>query len=261
MKIDGSVFLVTGGASGLGEGAARHLIAKGANVVILDMAAKRAKRLVEELGKQSAFVEMDATDEESIEAAINQAASCFGRIDGVVNCAGTGLGMTTINKEGEPHDMDSFEFIIRLNLIGTFSVAAKCAAHMAKNTPNEEGERGIIINVASVAAQDGQNGQAAYSASKAGVVGMALPMARDLGSRGIRVNTICPGIFDTRLTAGFKTSGGKRVADNLRKAQVFPPHRFGDPSDFGHTVVYLVENVMMNAEYIRLDGGIRMGKL
>jgi len=252
---------VTGGASGLGEGTVRHLASLGGKVVILDMSEARAAAIAKELGPNVSNVFLDATDEESIAEAVTAAAAIHGRIDGVINCAGTGLGKGVVNKRGEAHDMDSFEFIIRLNLIGTFSVAAKCAAVMCNNEPNEEGERGVIINVASVAATDGQNGQSAYSASKAGVVGMALPMARDLGPRGIRVNTICPGIFKTALTAGFETKRGKKVGDSLKMSQIFPQHRFGMPSDFAHCAAFIIENAMMNGEHIRLDGGIRMPKL
>jgi 3-hydroxyacyl-CoA dehydrogenase/3-hydroxy-2-methylbutyryl-CoA dehydrogenase len=179
MKIPGRVFVVTGGASGLGEGTCRMITANGGKVVILDVQDKKAHAVVASLPSNSAyFIKMDATKEESIEAAITAAGAKWGRIDGCVNCAGVGMGKSTVNRKGVPHSMKSFEFIIRLNLLGTFSVASKCAAWMVKNDPDENGERGTIINVASVAATDGQNGQAAYSASKAGVVGMALPMAR-----------------------------------------------------------------------------------
>mgnify|MGYP003695143385 CR=1 FL=1 len=172
------------------------------------------------------------------------------------------MGRSTVSRKGKAHPMDSFEFIIRLNLIGTFSVLSKCAAWMCKNTPDENGERGTIINVASVAAFDGQNGQAAYSASKAGVVGMALPIARDLGTRGVRINTICPGIMATPLTAAFDKPGpGSRIGDSLKKAQVFPTDRFGVPSEFAALVKFLVESPIMNAESVRFDGGIRMPKL
>ena len=179
MKIPGRVFVVTGGASGLGEGTCRMITANGGKVVILDVQDKKAHAVVASLPSDSAyFIKMDATKEESIEAAITAAGAKWGRIDGCVNCAGVGMGKSTVNRKGVPHSMKAFEFIIRLNLLGTFSVASKCAAWMVKNDPDENGERGTIINVASVAATNGQNGQAAYSASKAGVVGMALPMAR-----------------------------------------------------------------------------------
>ena len=262
MKIPGHVFVVTGGASGLGEGTCRMITANGGKVVILDVQDEKANEVVASLPSNSAyFIKMDATKEESIEAAIAAAGAKWGRIDGCVNCAGVGMGKSTVNRKGVPHSMKSFEFIIRLNLLGTFSVASKCAAWMVKNDPDENGERGTIINVASVAAQDGQNGQAAYSASKAGVVGMALPMARDLGSRGVRVNTIMPGIMATPLTAGFNTPAGARVGNNLKQAQVFPTDRFGVPAEFAELAKFLIESPIMNAEAVRFDGGIRMPKL
>lgn len=262
MKVEGGVFVVTGGASGLGEGTVRMICELGGKVVILDMQEDKGKEVEASLPKgQAVFIKMNATEEDSIAAAIETAGKTWGRIDGCINCAGTGLGVPTVDKKGNAHPMKRFEFIIRLNLLGTFSVASKCAAWMVKNEPNADGERGVIINVASVAAMDGQNGQAAYSASKAGVVGMALPMARDLGTRGVRVNTICPGIMATPLTAGFDTPAGKRVGDSLRSQQVFPVHRFGLPQDFAHCARFMIENPMMTGEHIRLDGGIRMPKL
>jgi len=262
MKVEGGVFVVTGGASGLGEGTVRMLVEMGGKVVILDMQDDKGKAVEASCPKgQAIFIKMNATEEDSIAEAIEAAGKTWGRIDGCINCAGTGLGVPTVDKKGNPHPMKRFEFIIKLNLLGTFSVASKCAAWMVKNEPNADGERGVIINVASVAATDGQNGQAAYSASKAGVVGMALPMARDLGTRGVRVNTICPGIMATPLTAGFDTPAGKRVGDSLRSQQIFPVHRFGLPTDFAHCAKFIIENPMMTGEHVRLDGGIRMPKL
>jgi len=261
MKIKGRVFVVTGGASGLGEGTCRMVTANGGKVVIVDIQEDRAADVIKSLPKGSAhFIKMDATNEQSIENAIEAAGKKWGRIDGCVNCAGAGGGISTVNRKGVPHSMKKFEFIVRLNLLGTFSVASKCAAWMVKNDPDENGERGTIINVASVAATDGQNGQAAYSASKAGVVGMALPMARDLGSRGVRVNTIMPGIMATPMTAGFDTPAGARVGDNLKQAQVFPTNRFGVPAEFAELAKFLIESPIMNAEAVRFDGGIRMRK-
>ena len=262
MKIAGRVFCVTGGASGLGEGTCHMIAAHGGKVIVLDFNEANGQKVVAALPEGTAtFIYMDATDEASIAEAVEKAGNTWGRIDGVVNCAGTGLGKSTVSRKGKPHDMKAFEFIIRLNLLGTFSVASKCAAWMVRNDPDENGERGTIINVASVAATDGQNGQAAYSASKAGVVGMALPMARDLGSRGVRVNTIMPGIMATPLTAGFNTPAGARVGNNLKKAQVFPTDRFGVPSEFAELARFLIESPIMNAEAVRFDGGIRMPKL
>jgi NAD(P)-dependent dehydrogenase (short-subunit alcohol dehydrogenase family) len=264
MRLEGSVFVVTGGASGLGEATSRLLSDRGARVVILDRDEDRGSRIAEELGGTSKvrFIEADITDEEDVEAAVEAAHDAWGRIDGCVNCAGSGAGMSTVSRRGDIHDMETFAFVIALNLCATFSVASKCAARMLLNEPGPDGERGVIINVASVAAFDGQNGQAAYAASKAGVVGLALPMARDLGSRGIRVNTIAPGTFSTPMTSGFDAPGrGKRVGDSLRRSQLFPANRFGAPNEFARTVEFILTNRFVNAECIRLDGGIRMPKL
>ena len=262
MKIANKVFVVTGGASGLGEAAAVALAEKGGRVAILDRDEEAAAEVVSRLGEGNAkFFIVDICDSKDIERAIAQVAEAFGRIDGCVNCAGTGMGQLTVNRKGRVHSAEDFEFIIRLNLIGTFVTAAQCAGIMVKNEPeNADGERGVIVNVASVAAFDGQNGQAAYSASKAGVAGMALPMARDLGRRGVRVNTIAPGTFSTPLTAPIDHEESK-VGQSLISQQVFPTSRFGSPPEFAHTVCFLVENTMMNGECIRLDGGIRMPKL
>ena len=259
MHLDGKVFLVTGGASGLGEGAARALAAKGVHVAIIDRDVEAGQEIADEL--RGSFVEVDMCETASIEAAVAAVAAKCGRIDGCVNCAGTGMGQLVVNRKDRIHSAEDFEFIIKLNLVGTFVCAAQCAAHMVKNAPeDDDGERGVIINVASVAAFDGQNGQAAYSASKAGVVGMALPMARDLGPRGVRVMTIAPGTFSTALTAPID-HGESKVGESLRSQQVFPVGRFGMPSEFAHAVVFIAENKMMTGECIRLDGGIRMPKL
>lgn len=262
MKIEGKVFLITGGCSGLGEATVHAVLAKGGKTAIVDVDKKKGPGMAAELGPNAEFFETNLLKEESIAATVEAVIAKFGRIDGCVNCAGTGLGSLTVSKKGVAHSMKKFEFIVRLNLIGTFSVLSKCAAQMVKQTPEDsDGERGIIINVASVAAIDGQNGQAAYSASKAGVVGMTLPIARDLGTRGVRINTICPGVFATALTAGMETEAGKRVGDSLKKQQVFPNTRFGNPAEFAHLAVAIMENKMINGETIRLDAGIRMPKL
>lgn len=263
MKLPGKHFIVTGGASGLGAGALEALVGQGANVTIFDMNAELANKLVATNPKHLFFVETDITSEDSIIKSIDEAHKRWGRVDGVVNCAGAGLAMSTIDKRsGEPHDMGSFEFIIRLNLIGTFSIASKAAAIMAKQEPdNSDGERGVIINVASVAAFDGQNGQAAYAASKGGVAAMTIAMARDLSRAGIRVLTIAPGIFATPMTAPMLTEAGKRVGDPLMKAQCFPRERFGSPAEFGSLVVEMSRNAFLNGETIRLDAGVRMPKM
>lgn len=256
--------MVTGGASGLGEAAVNALLEKGANVTIFDMNVDKANEVAARAPTQVHVVEVDITSEKSITDAVAAAHKRWGRIDGVVNSAGAGIAAGTVDKRsGEPHDMQSFEFVIRLNLIGTFSVASKCAALMAKNDPveSEEGERGVIINVASVAAFDGQNGQAAYAASKAGVAGMTIAMARDLSAFGIRVMTIAPGIFATPMTELMRSPAGKRVSDPLMKAQCFPRQRFGLPEEFGALVVSIASNRFLNGETIRIDAGCRMPKL
>jgi NAD(P)-dependent dehydrogenase (short-subunit alcohol dehydrogenase family) len=267
MKIDGKVFVVTGGASGLGEAACRALVEKGGCVAVFDMNEERGCKLVEELGSKSAFFLCDVTNEESVSAAIDGAAAKFGAIHGNVNCAGGAIPGTIVDRKGKPINMQTFEKVVRLNVIGTVSVMSKCAAKMVENEPDENGERGCVINVASVAAFDGQNGQAAYSASKGGIVGMTLPAARDLGSRGVRFNTIAPGVFDTPPIqdprSGMKEKDGSltRVGLSLAGQQVFPNKRFGATPEFAHMACAIFENVMMNGETVRLDAAIRMPKL
>ena len=261
MKIEGNVFAVTGGASGLGEGTARMIIENKGKVIILDMNEENGERIASELGEDAAFVKMNLLKEKSIAEAVQAAHAKWGRIDGLISCAGVGSGKKIVSRKGKPHDMKTFEIVLRINLIGLFSVVSKCAALMTQNEPNGDGERGIIINVASVAAFEGQNGQVAYSASKGGVVSMTLPIARDLGKLGIRINTICPGIMATPMTAGFETPAGERVGNSLKKAQIFPTHRFGVPAEFAMLAKLMIENPIMNAESVRLDGGIRMPKL
>eukprot|EP01013_Petalomonas_cantuscygni_P022612 TRINITY_DN438_c0_g1_i1.p1 TRINITY_DN438_c0_g1~~TRINITY_DN438_c0_g1_i1.p1 ORF type:complete len:270 (+),score=54.86 TRINITY_DN438_c0_g1_i1:23-811(+) len=262
MKFAGCHFIVTGGASGLGEASTLALVGQGANVTIFDINEEKANTLISQHPKNIKFVEVDITSEESIANAVDAAHKLWGRIDGVINCAGAGLAMSTVDKRtGEAHDMGSFEFVVRLNLIGTFSVASKCAAIMAKQDPSADGERGVIVNVASVAAFDGQNGQAAYAASKGGVAAMTIAMARDLSRLGIRVLTVAPGIFATPMTAGMRTEAGRRVGEPLLKAQCFPRDRFGLPEEFGSLVLELVRNTFLNGETIRLDAGVRMPKM
>ena len=261
MKIDGKSFIVTGGASGLGEGAVRLLVEKGANVTIFDFNKDRGEALAKELGAAAAFVECNVMEEESIINAIQFAKDTWGRIDGSICCAGGGAKGTgaTVNRKGEAHAITPFELTVKLNLIGTFSICSKAAAIMAQNEPeDDDGERGVMINVASVAYQDGQNGQAAYSAAKGGIAAMTLPMARDLAKRGIRVNTIAPGLFHTPMTAPMD---GSRVETSLKSSQLFPADRFGVPDEFAHLACSIIENKMLNGDTIRLDGGIRMPRL
>jgi 3-hydroxyacyl-CoA dehydrogenase/3-hydroxy-2-methylbutyryl-CoA dehydrogenase len=247
-------YLVTGGASGLGEASARRLAALGANVALLDRDVARGQALAKELGSKTIFVEMDATKEESVKAAVDASMKKFGNIWGAVNCAGVGGATLTVDKKGAPHPTEVWDFVLKVNLFGTFNCCKYAAAYMTKNQPDENGLRGVLINVASVAALEGQKGQVAYAASKGAVTQMTLPMARDLGQFGIRVLTICPGIFDTPLMAAASDPVKKGLAES-----VVAPKRLGNPSEFGLLVTQLVENSYMNGEVIRLDGAIRMG--
>ncbi|HJW67861.1 MAG TPA: 3-hydroxyacyl-CoA dehydrogenase [Candidatus Binatia bacterium] len=252
MRISESVALVTGGASGLGEATVRLLAGTGGAVTILDRPGSAGEQLAGELGSRVAFCPADVTDEGQVRDAVARTVERFGTVHIAVNCAGVGVAMRTITREG-PHPLDLFTKVIQVNLIGTFNVLRLAAAQMAKNTPNDEAERGVIINTASVAAYDGQIGQAAYSASKGGVVGMTLPIARDLASLGIRVLTIAPGTFDTPMLA--------MAPEPLRQAlaaQIPFPSRLGRPSEYAALVSHILENVMLNGETIRLDGAIRM---
>jgi NAD(P)-dependent dehydrogenase (short-subunit alcohol dehydrogenase family) len=251
MNLKGSTFIVTGGASGLGAATVRMVVEGGGNAVIADLKESEGEALAKELGS-TGFVRTDVTDEASATAAIAAAVGAYGRVDGLVNCAGIVHGEKVVGKEG-PHTLASFARTISINLIGTFNVARLAAAAMAKNTPNSEGERGVIVNTASVAAFDGQIGQVAYSASKAGVAGMTLPMARDLARNGIRVMAIAPGIFETPMVGQI----APEIAEALGKMVPFPP-RLGRPSEFASLVREIVQNVMLNGEVIRLDGAIRM---
>lgn len=250
MQIKNSVFLVTGGASGLGAASARMAAENGAKVVIADLNAEAGEALARELGGR--FAKTDVSAEADGRAAVALAVKEFGGLQVLVNCAGIALAERTLGKE-LPHDLARFERVIRINVIGTFNMIRLAADAMAKASPNAAGERGVIVNTASVAAYDGQIGQAAYSASKGGIVGMTLPIARDLSRNGIRVNTIAPGIFETPLLAGLP----KEAQESLGKQVPFPS-RLGRPAEFAQMVKSIVEIEMLNAETIRLDGAIRM---
>jgi NAD(P)-dependent dehydrogenase (short-subunit alcohol dehydrogenase family) len=252
MHLQGSTFIVTGGASGLGGATARMVVEAGGNVVIADLKEAEGQSHAKDLGARAKFVRTDVTDEASAKAAVAAAIAAFGAVHGLVNCAGIVYGEKIVGKEG-PHSLAGFVRTININLIGTFNVARLAAEAMSKNTPNEEGERGVIVNTASVAAFDGQIGQAAYSASKAGVAGMTLPMARELARSGIRVMTIAPGLFQTPMAEQIPPE----IAEALAKMVPFPP-RLGRPPEFAALVRQIVENVMLNGEVIRLDGAIRM---
>lgn len=244
--------IITGGASGLGEATARHIAGKGGSVLIADLAEERARRLAEEIGENALFFKTDVTKEEDIQDALGYAADQFGSINTAVNCAGIGIAAKLLGRKGA-HSLDMFSKVISINLIGTFNVIRLAAEQMTKNEPNEQGERGVIINTASVAAYEGQIGQAAYSASKGGVVSMTLPIARELASYGIRVMTIAPGLFNTPMFESLPES----ARNSLGKMVPFPS-RLGYPEEFAKLAEGILENPMLNGETIRLDGGIRM---
>ena len=252
VNIEGKVAVITGGASGLGRATAEMIVANGGKVAILDLNEDLAKATANELGSAKAY-QVNVTDDESVSSAINQIAEDFGAIHVNVNCAGIGAASRTVGREGAL-DISKFNFIVQVNLIGTFSVLSKCAAIMQVNEPEGEAmERGVVINTASVAAFDGQIGQAAYSASKAGVSGMTLPIARDLSRQGVRICTIAPGIFNTPMMAG----APDQVRDPLIDMVQYPK-RLGLPPEFASLSKQIVENPYLNGETIRLDGAIRM---
>jgi len=249
MDIQGKVFIVTGGASGLGEGTARMLAAAGGTVVIADMQADKGEQVAREIG--GAFVRCDVSNETDGQAVIAKATS-LGKLMGLVNCAGIAPAEKTVGKTG-PHSLAVYQKVIAVNLVGSFNMIRLAADAMAKNEPETTGERGCIISTASVAAYDGQIGQAAYSASKGGVVGMTLPIARDLARNGIRNMTIAPGIFGTPMMFGMP----QEVQDALAAAVPFPS-RLGTPQDYAKLARHIFENDMLNGEVIRLDGAIRL---
>jgi NAD(P)-dependent dehydrogenase (short-subunit alcohol dehydrogenase family) len=249
MDIKGKVFIVTGGASGLGEGTARMLAANGGTVVIADMQADKGEAIAKDIG--GAFVKCDVTSEADGQAVAAKALS-LGKLMGLVNCAGIATGEKTVGKNG-PHAFESFKRTVTINLIGSFNMIRLAADAMCKNEPESTGERGVMISTASVAAYDGQIGQAAYSASKGGIVGMTLPIARDLARNGIRNMTIAPGIFGTPMMFGMPQD----VQDALAAAVPFPS-RLGTPQDYAKLAKHIFENDMLNGEVIRLDGAIRL---
>ncbi len=251
MQAEGLTALVTGGASGLGRATIEALLEVGASAIICDLPKSPGEQVASELGDSVAFAPTDVTDEAQVQAAIDLAVERFGGLHIAVNCAGIGWAQRTTSRSG-PHDMKVFELVIRVNLIGTFNVIRLAATQMSSQEPVGE-ERGVIVNTASVAAFDGQIGQAAYSASKGGVVAMTLPVARDLAPRLIRVVTIAPGTFDTPMLAGLPEDQRQKLASEIPH-----PQRLGQPSEFGALVRHIVQNPMLNAETIRLDGGLRM---
>jgi NAD(P)-dependent dehydrogenase (short-subunit alcohol dehydrogenase family) len=252
MNIKDCKALVTGGASGLGEACIRNLVKGGAKAVILDLDEARGAKLASELGNSVIFVKTDVTSEESVQSAIQQAINAFGGINVVINCAGIGDPGKMLSKKG-PMPLATFNRMVQINLVGTFNVARLAVAQMVNNKPNEDGEKGVVINTASVAAFDGQIGQPAYAASKAGVVGMTLPMARECAEYGIRVMTIAPGLFNTPMLDILPEA----ARDALGKMVPFPP-RLGKPDEYAGLAMHIIENPMLNGEVIRLDGAIRM---
>lgn len=252
MKISDSTAIITGGASGLGEAAARAIVAQGGKVALLDMGEERGRQVAGELGDAAVFCKADVSSESEVSAAVETAVKKFGRVNVVVNAAGISVAGRTVGKKG-PMELKQFELAIKVNLVGTFNVIRLAASRMAENAPNDNGERGVIINTASIAAFDGQVGQAPYAASKAGVVGMTLPLAREFAPLGIRVVTIAPGLFDTPMMASLSAE----VRASLGQSVPFPP-RLGHPGEFASTVLHIIENCMFNGETIRLDGALRM---
>jgi NAD(P)-dependent dehydrogenase (short-subunit alcohol dehydrogenase family) len=252
MKIAGSTTLITGGASGLGRATAQRIRAAGGNVVLLDLAKSPGADVAATLGEGALFAPGDVTSADDVSAALDAAVKRFGSLQGLVNCAGIGTADKTFGKRGSA-DLAGFMRVIQVNLIGTFNCIRLAAERMASNTPNADGERGVIVNTASVAAFDGQIGQAAYSASKGGIVGMTLPIARDLAELGIRVCTIAPGLFDTPLLAGLPEAARASLGK-----QVPFPSRLGQPPEYAALAAHIMENAMLNGETIRLDGAIRM---
>ena len=255
MDISGSTAIVTGAASGIGAACARQLAAKGATVVVADLQAEKGEELAAEIG--GVFAQVDVTQTEQITAAVNAAAE-IAPLRAVVNSAGIGWAQRTIGRDGQiesAHDLDAFKKVIEINLIGTFDMVRQAATVMSRNEPDEDGQRGAIVNLASVAAFDGQIGQASYSASKGGVVGMTLPVARDLSASGIRLNTIAPGLIDTPIYGEGPDSEAFKA--KLGESVLFPK-RLGVPDELASMVVECLTNSYMNAEVVRVDGGIRM---
>ena len=252
MDLSKAKAVVTGGASGLGLASAQRIIDAGGQVVLLDINDEQGEAMAAELGDRAAYVNTDVSDEASVKASIGKANEIMGGITLAINCAGIATAGRALGREG-PWPTEMFNKVIQVNLVGTFNVTKEAAAFMNQNDPNEEGERGVIISTASIAAFEGQIGQAAYSASKGGVVGMMLPLAREFAQFGIRVNTIAPGVFLTPMVAGMP----EEVQDSLGKQVPFPP-RLGRPEEYANAVQFIYETAMVNGETIRVDGAIRM---
>ncbi len=252
MEIEGAGAIITGGASGLGGATASELVAAGARVALLDLPRSAGEQKAKELGDAAIFCPCDVTQPAEVEAAVDRALESFGNLRIDVNCAGIGWAQRTVTREG-PAALEPFERVISVNLVGTFNAIRFAADRMAKNDPDADGERGVVINTASIAAYEGQIGQAAYAASKGGIVGMTLPIARDLSSLGIRVVTIAPGLFDTPLLGGLPEPAREALGANVPF-----PKRLGRPEEYAQLVRTIVGNPMLNGETIRLDGALRM---
>jgi NAD(P)-dependent dehydrogenase (short-subunit alcohol dehydrogenase family) len=252
VKLEGKAAIVTGGASGLGLATARALVASGGRVVIVDLPDSDGEVVAKEVGERARFIAADVTDEAQVGRAIDAAQEHFGGLHIAVNCAGVATPGRVLSRDGEPADLARFAKVVQINLIGTFNVLRLAAAAMARNEP-EDDECGVIVNTASIAAFDGQIGQAAYAASKGGVVGMTLPVARDLATKLIRCVAIAPGTFDTPMLAGLPEESRRQLADAIPH-----PHRLGNPDEYAALVKHIIENPMLNGEVIRLDGALRM---
>ncbi len=253
MDIKGSVAVITGGASGLGEATARAMVEKGGRVAILDLDRERGERLSAELRDAAIFCPGDVTQEKEMDAVVEKVKEAFGSIHVVVNCAGVGGDVKIVGKEGVM-PLEAFNRVVQINLIGTFNVIRATASTLMENSPNSKGERGVYINTSSIAAFDGQVGQSAYSSSKGGIVSMTLTLAREFANNGIRIMAILPGIMDTPLLAKLP----EKIRERLGLQVPFPP-RLGEPAEFAGLACHIVENTYLNGEYIRLDGGLRMG--
>ncbi|OED39644.1 3-hydroxy-2-methylbutyryl-CoA dehydrogenase [Chromatiales bacterium (ex Bugula neritina AB1)] len=252
MKLNETVAIVTGGASGLGEATVREIIAAGGKAAIIDLNEEQGNALADELGDHAIFCKADVCNEQQVTDAMDACVASFGRLTAAVNFAGIAIAVKTLGKDG-PHPLKLYQKVIDINLIGTFNVSRLASERMQKNTANEDGELGVIVNTASVAAFDGQKGQSAYGASKAGVAGLTLPMARDLASYGVRVNTIAPGLFLTPMLAALP----EEAQEALSKQPLFPK-RLGKPAEIAKLACFMIECAYLNAEVIRLDGGIRL---
>jgi 3-hydroxyacyl-CoA dehydrogenase/3-hydroxy-2-methylbutyryl-CoA dehydrogenase len=253
VQIADSVVVVAGGASGLGEACVRTLATHGARIAVLDLPDSRGADVVEDYGDAAVFLPTDVSEEGGVAASVAQVAEVFGRIDAAVNAAGVAPAHRVVGRDGSLFPLDLFRLVVDVNLVGSFDVTRRSAYYMARNEPGPDGERGVIVNVASTAAYDGQVGQAAYAASKGGVAAMTLPLARDLAPWGIRVVTVAPGIMDTPMMA----SVPEEVRDRLRGVHVFP-QRFGRPEEFAALVVHILENRFLNGEVIRFDAAGRL---